>query len=310
MTQLLVVDVSVEVHGLGAGDEVYLCGSDAALGGWNVEQALRLTPASKGFQGGCTSWRSKVAVPVGQEIKYKYVVHSGDKWRWELGFDRALQTQGNVRQLVELRDSLRSSDHCHACAARQTEEGWNGVDQASARTQNKEDRMVPRVGPSSKMMDLSLASDVSEPAFEGDDAEDAEQLLQETDSFLESQAVVSSNGTPFKDVVRKNRLLIARCKSVLDKAVDEATRHQVESRMQALDSAYDAAATISHHLTQESLMTSGRAHMQNPNFPGMYMSKTTTQTTTAHYRPGSVEPVVFEASTTTRFRASSIEPVN
>ena len=57
--------------------------------------------------------------------------------------------------------------------------------------------------------------------------EDAEQLLQETDSFLESQAVVSSNGTPFKDVVRKNRLLIARCKSVLDKAVDEATRHQV-----------------------------------------------------------------------------------
>lgn len=112
--------------------------------------------------------------------------------------------------------------------------------------------------------------------------------------------------------------------------------------MQALDSAYDAAATISHHLTQvssfplgapstvagrvnpvqgqhvltrsaleqESLMTSGRAHMQNPNFPGMYMSKTTTQTTTAHYRPGSVEPVVFEASTTTRFRASSIEPVN
>ena len=30
--------------------------------------------------------------------------------------------------------------------------------------------MVPRVGPSSKMMDLSLASDVSEPAFEGDEA--------------------------------------------------------------------------------------------------------------------------------------------
>jgi len=118
---------------------------------------------------------------------------------------------------------------------------------------------------------------------------------------------------------------------------------QVESRMQALNSAYDAAATISHHLTQvssyprgaastvvgcvnplqgehnltrmareqESLMAKnagGRVH--NPNFPGMYMSKTTTQTTTAHYRPGSVEPVAFEASTTTRFRASSIEPVS
>jgi len=93
--------------------------------------------------------------------------------------------------------------------------------------------------------------------------------------------------------------------------VDEATRLQVESRMQALNSAYDAAATISHHLTQESLMAKnagGRVH--NPNFPGMYMSKTTTQTTTAHYRPGSVEPVAFEASTTTRFRASSIEPVS
>ena len=60
MTQLLVVDVGVEVHGLGAKDEVYLCGSDAALGAWNVEQALRLTPASKRFAGGCTSWRSKV----------------------------------------------------------------------------------------------------------------------------------------------------------------------------------------------------------------------------------------------------------
>ena len=57
--------------------------------------------------------------------------------------------------------------------------------------------------------------------------EDAAQLLQETDTFLESQAVTTSNGTPFKDVVRKNRLLIARCRSVLDKAVDESTRLQV-----------------------------------------------------------------------------------
>lgn len=311
MTQLLVVDVGVEVHGLGAKDEVYLCGSDAALGAWNVEQALRLTPASKRFAGGCTSWRSKVALPVGQEIKYKYVVHSGDQWRWEPGFDRSLPTEGNVRPLVELRDFHRTSEHCHACAARQSGEGENGRDRASARPHDKEDRMVPRMSASSKVTDLSLASDVSEPVIEGDDTEDAAQLLQETDTFLESQAVTTSNGTPFKDVVRKNRLLIARCRSVLDKAVDEATILQVESRMQALNSAYDAAATISHHLTQESLMAKnagGRVH--NPNFPGMYMSKTTTQTTTAHYRPGSVEPVAFEASTTTRFRASSIEPVS
>ena len=140
--------------------------------------------------------------------------------------------------------------------------------------------MVPRMSASSKVTDLSLASDVSEPVIEGDDTvltapsppfspclsasrrsihshefyvdatickcvylaikavlmcantqhkkqEDAAQLLQETDTFLESQAVITSNGTPFKDVVRKNRLLIARCRSVLDKAVDEATILQV-----------------------------------------------------------------------------------
>lgn len=54
-----------------------------------------------------------------------------------------------------------------------------------------------------------------------------EHLIEETDHFLEEQAVVSSNGTPFKDVVRKNRLLIARCKSALDRVMDDTTRRQV-----------------------------------------------------------------------------------
>ena len=55
-----------------------------------------------------------------------------------------------------------------------------------------------------------------------------EHLIEETDHFLEEQqAVVSSNGTPFKDVVRKNRLLIARCKSALDRVMDDSTRRQV-----------------------------------------------------------------------------------
>ena len=52
---------------------------------------------------------TQVALPVGQEIKYKYVVRSGKDWRWELGFDRTLQTEANVRQLVEIRDVIRSN---------------------------------------------------------------------------------------------------------------------------------------------------------------------------------------------------------
>jgi hypothetical protein len=52
---------------------------------------------------------TQVALPVGQEIKYKYVVRSGKDWRWELGFDRSLLTQPNVRQLVEIRDVIRSN---------------------------------------------------------------------------------------------------------------------------------------------------------------------------------------------------------
>lgn len=52
---------------------------------------------------------TQVALPVGQEIKYKYVVRSGKDWRWELGFDRTLLTEPNVRQLVEMHDVIRSN---------------------------------------------------------------------------------------------------------------------------------------------------------------------------------------------------------
>jgi len=63
----------------------------------------------------CVPWQ--VALPVGQEIKYKYVVHSGDQWRWEPGFDRSLPTEGNVRPLVELRDFHRTSGLLSPCSS-------------------------------------------------------------------------------------------------------------------------------------------------------------------------------------------------
>jgi len=56
----LTLHLEVKVHGVSGDDEVYICGSDQALGGWKYENALLLSRQG-GVDGACAIWRSQVA---------------------------------------------------------------------------------------------------------------------------------------------------------------------------------------------------------------------------------------------------------
>jgi hypothetical protein len=88
------------------------------------------------------------------------------------------------------------------------------------------------------------------------DIEEA-RLLVDTDKFLDevrSQPIGTGDPAFVQTVVKKNRLFLMRCKSVLEKTVDNFTRKQVELRISNLESAYDDASTICPSRTKESLI--------------------------------------------------------
>ena len=88
------------------------------------------------------------------------------------------------------------------------------------------------------------------------DIEEA-RLLVDTDKFLEevrSEPIGTGDPAFVQTVVKKNRLFLMRCKSVLENTVDNFTRKQVELRISNLESAYDDASTICPSRTKESLI--------------------------------------------------------
>ena len=74
------VQFDVHVHGAGHGDEVYLCGSDEALGGWKQERAVRMFGVRPWAGAPCGRWRCRVSLPREQHFKYKYVWRRDGQW--------------------------------------------------------------------------------------------------------------------------------------------------------------------------------------------------------------------------------------
>lgn len=66
------------------GQNILLCGSEPALGAWNVKRGLLLKPSHYGDE---LIWSSTLGVPAGFSFEYSYYVVDGDKnvLRWEGG---------------------------------------------------------------------------------------------------------------------------------------------------------------------------------------------------------------------------------
>lgn len=179
-----------------------------------------------------STWRLQVALPAGEEIKYKYMVRGGGSavFRWEPGSDRLLRTSKNKH--------MRVTDHVEALclgSCRAKTPGIVAHTHASTHHSQKLREGTPGV-----------ANGI------------AEALLKETDEYLHQ---TQSTPMQFKKAVRKNRLLLQRAHSILDanKAVDSYTRQQVQERMGALERDYHHRETVSHRSTQESLMSRGHS---------------------------------------------------
>ena len=210
MTQ---VSFEVEVHGAGHG-EVFLCGSHEALGGWKQERAVRLFRVAGSTADACGQWRCQVSLPSQEQVKYKYVIKRDGQWRWEPGIDRSLAAQGQGHSTVEDRLEARA----WLCAGHTDEEegmgeGGGGVDGATG-------------GHEPQLAGVAL------------------DLVRDVDSFLHG----GRDALPFEQQVQRNRLLVQRCHSALEKTVDEYTHEQVVQRVRELEEAYNAAGTVSHQI--------------------------------------------------------------
>ena len=212
------VQFDVEAHGVGHEDEIYVCGSHDALGGWKQERGVRLFRVLGTSSAPCGQWRCQVRLPNEQQVKYKYVVKRGGHWQWEPGLDRSLTTaqQGGA----SLEDCLGDAS-CSLCA---------GVrDRAGAGDQGHE---------------RAVTAEAEEPELNGV----AVDLLRDVDAYLREERAAGKDATPFETQVRTNRLLLQRCHSVLEKTVDDYTREQVMQRMEELEDEYAAAGTVSHQI--------------------------------------------------------------
>ena len=94
------LELQVEVQGLGADEELYVCGGHAVVGEWDSRRALPLL--RQGLQeqgqgqeaaGAGGRWVGRLLLPAhGYELKYKYIAGYSGKGRWETGPDRSFLT--------------------------------------------------------------------------------------------------------------------------------------------------------------------------------------------------------------------------
>jgi hypothetical protein len=116
------VEFSLEVHGLASDERVYLVGSDTALGCWEPKHALemrRITDTSAASSP-CGTWRCEVWLPLGETIKYKYMVLAGISggqepatWRWEPGRDRSMTAHADADKGCTKVEDIHSHTHKH-----------------------------------------------------------------------------------------------------------------------------------------------------------------------------------------------------
>jgi len=71
------------------GQNVYVVGNVAELGGWNTGQAILLSPANYPI------WSGTVNLPANTLIEYKYIKKDGSNVVWESGSNRVFTTPGS-----------------------------------------------------------------------------------------------------------------------------------------------------------------------------------------------------------------------
>ncbi|GMP97966.1 hypothetical protein CsSME_00046023 [Camellia sinensis var. sinensis] len=87
------------------GQSLLVCGSEPALGSWNVKKGLLLSPHHQGDE---LVWHGTIAVPDGFGCEYSYYVVDDDKnvLRWEAGMKRKIMLPNGLQdgEEVALRD--------------------------------------------------------------------------------------------------------------------------------------------------------------------------------------------------------------
>lgn len=87
------------------GENLLVCGSQPALGSWDVKKGLLLTPLHDGDE---LFWRGSFTVPIGFESEYNYYVVDDKKnvLRWETGNRRQLVVPDVIKggQILEFHD--------------------------------------------------------------------------------------------------------------------------------------------------------------------------------------------------------------
>lgn len=101
------------------GQSILVCGSEPALGSWNVKQGLILSPFHRG---GELVWWGRIAVPSGFVCEYSYYLVDDDRnvLRWEGGKKRRLILpegikEGEVTEFYDLWQVLLSFLFCFNC---------------------------------------------------------------------------------------------------------------------------------------------------------------------------------------------------
>jgi len=166
------------------------------------------------------TWRCQVALPVGETTQYKYIVRGGDQehatWRWEPGRDRSMTVHADAdKGRTKVEDRLvDTSAHRSICL---------GLCASAAQQQQQQPASAPSSpGPLAKMQagEMTDGQGAAQDCAHSADAS-ALDLMAETDRFLkEMQSQMGragGGGGDVQAVVRRNRLFVERCHSVLEK---------------------------------------------------------------------------------------------
>ncbi|THC96494.1 hypothetical protein EYZ11_004038 [Aspergillus tanneri] len=78
------------------GEDVFLVGSVTQLGEWDVNRAVPLDAHQYGV---VSLWFTRVSLPVGMELEYKFFMRVGGKVVWESGLNRELQVRESCKNV-------------------------------------------------------------------------------------------------------------------------------------------------------------------------------------------------------------------
>jgi alpha-amylase len=68
------------------GQDVYAVGSDAAVGNWNTDSAIKLTPSNY------PTWTSTISLPKSSTVEWKCIKKQGSSVQWQSGGNNSVTT--------------------------------------------------------------------------------------------------------------------------------------------------------------------------------------------------------------------------